>query len=86
MILAICVGLATVWVCYYRSNGSSGLDCQRDECICDIHSPAESVVATIKRKGKLLIPHGSTELKSGNILTIVGDRHAESEIRQLSGT
>ncbi len=53
--------------------------------ICDIHFPPESVVAAIRRKGKLLIPHGSTELLSGDILTIVGDPNAESDIRQLAG-
>jgi chloride channel protein, CIC family len=53
--------------------------------INEIHWPAESVVASIQRKGKLVIPHGSTELKAGDLLMIVGDPRIIPEIQGLAG-
>lgn len=52
--------------------------------IRDIPFPAESVVAAVKRNGRLLIPHGDTRLHAGDILTLVADTHAENLIKQLA--
>jgi CIC family chloride channel protein len=51
--------------------------------IHEVHWPAESVVASIHRKAKLIIPHGDTDLKVGDVLTIVADPEAEAELHEL---
>lgn len=56
-----------------------------DKYIQDIHWPAESAVAAIQRQSKLLVPHGSTELKSGDWVTVVAAPEAEHELSQLFG-
>ncbi len=53
--------------------------------IRDVQWPAESVVASIRRKGKLLVPHGSTELKDNDMVTIVAAPEVEDELTILFG-
>lgn len=53
--------------------------------IREISWPPEVVVASIQRRGKLLIPQGSTELKADDVLTIVADPHAERILTRLFG-
>lgn len=53
--------------------------------ISEIKWPHESVIASILRKGKIILPHGSTQLEVGDLLTIVADEDAEHEIQALSG-
>lgn len=64
----------------YRIRHSSPVLGQR---ICDITWPPEAVVASIQRRGKLIVPHGSTDLLAGDILTIVADREAEILLNEL---
>ncbi|MBI5666474.1 MAG: chloride channel protein [Chloroflexi bacterium] len=51
--------------------------------IRDIDWPDESVVASIRRNGKLLVPHGITQLQAGDVLTIVVAREAENDLARL---
>ncbi|MCB9450303.1 MAG: chloride channel protein [Anaerolineaceae bacterium] len=53
--------------------------------IKDIHWPAESVVASIRRGNKLLVPHGSTEISTGDTLTMVIAKESEDELAALFG-
>lgn len=53
--------------------------------IREVHWPAESVVASVQRKGKLILPHGGTELKAGDLLTVVADPAAAPELEKLAG-
>jgi CIC family chloride channel protein len=51
--------------------------------IADIHWPQESVVATIQRGRKQLIPRGDTEIKANDSLTIIADPELESALAAL---
>lgn len=51
--------------------------------ICDVPWPPETVVASIQRRGKMVVPHGHTELKSGDILMVVADPHSEMKLIHL---
>ena len=53
--------------------------------IKDVQWPPEAVVASIQRKGKLIVPHGVTFLKHDDILNIVADPHAEVALMKLFG-
>jgi CIC family chloride channel protein len=48
--------------------------------ISEIHWHGESVVAAIRRRGKLIIPHGDTLLLTDDVLTIVAEPEAEEEL------
>ncbi|QPC84316.1 chloride channel protein [Phototrophicus methaneseepsis] len=58
----------------YRIRADSSLS---EKQIKDIEWPPESVIASIQRKGRLIVPHGSTVLKPNDTLTIVADEHSE---------
>ncbi len=45
--------------------------------ISTVGFPPECVVASIQRKGKLVVPHGSTVLMGGDTLTVVADEDSE---------
>ncbi len=53
--------------------------------IQDIHWPAESVVASIQRRSKLLVPHGATELQPGDWVTLVAAPECEDQLERLFG-
>lgn len=57
----------------------------RERAICDLGLPAESIIASIQRKGKLVVPHGSTRLLPGDLVTIVTDPQAELILNQMFG-
>jgi CIC family chloride channel protein len=48
--------------------------------ISEVKWPLESIVASIQRRNKLIVPHGNTVLQAGDILTIVADERAEEEL------
>ncbi|HEX2621563.1 MAG TPA: chloride channel protein [Phototrophicaceae bacterium] len=52
-------------------------------CISEVQWPIESTVAAIRRNGKLIIPHGSSRLKVGDLLTIVADSSVTDELNTL---
>ncbi len=51
--------------------------------IRDIPWPGDSVVASIRRSDRLLVPHGITRLQSGDLLTIVVAQDAEPDLLRL---
>lgn len=57
-----------------------------EQQIKDIRWPAECVVASITRHGRLMVPHGSTILHAGDILSLVADPRVEGELMSLTGT
>ena len=53
--------------------------------IQDVKWPPEAVVASIQRRGKLIVPHGSTQIKADDVLMIVADPHSEPDLMALFG-
>lgn len=51
--------------------------------IKDVRWPPETVVASVRRRNKLIVPHGSTDLRSGDSVTIVGEPDAERNLMRL---
>lgn len=51
--------------------------------IMDLHWPAESVVASVRRGRRVLVPHGDTILQAGDVLVVVADEQASGEVRRL---
>lgn len=54
----------------------------RGKRIKDLSLPLECVIAAIYRGGKLIIPHGDTAIKSGDIVALIGK---EDAIRKVVG-
>jgi CIC family chloride channel protein len=54
-----------------------------NQLISDIHWPPECVVASVQRQNKLLVPHGSTELRSGDWVTVISAPECEEELYTL---
>jgi chloride channel protein, CIC family len=51
--------------------------------IQDIQWPHDSIVASIRRNGRLIVPHGDTELKAGDRLIIVAALELEVNLAAL---
>lgn len=51
--------------------------------IMELRWPAESVVASVRRGRRVLVPHGDTVLQSGDVLVVVADEQASDEVRRL---
>lgn len=51
----------------------------------EVNWPSESSVAAIRRGEKLIVPHGSTEIKLWDTLTVVTDPHEENTLERLTG-
>ena len=51
--------------------------------VADIHWPQESVVAAIQRGRKQLIPHGDTEIKPDDLLTLIADPELKTALNDL---
>jgi CIC family chloride channel protein len=45
--------------------------------------PREAVIATIRRGRQVLIPHGDTILKAGDVLVVVADSSARRELHRV---
>lgn len=50
--------------------------------IKEIDLPGESLIAIIKRKGKVKIPHGNTIIEDGDELSIIGEKQDIDEIKE----
>jgi Trk K+ transport system NAD-binding subunit len=48
----------------------------------DLDWPAQSVIAAIRRRGQVIVPHGSTTIQAGDVLAVLGDEVALTEIRR----
>ncbi len=64
---------------YYLSANASATG----KLIQEIQWPTESVVASVQRGGRLIVPHGSTKLLTGDKLTLVADPSVENELAYL---
>lgn len=53
--------------------------------IQEVHWPAESVIASIQRHNKLMVPHGNTDIRTGDWVTIVAAPECEDELESLFG-
>jgi len=53
--------------------------------IRDVNWPDESIVASIQRHNKLILPHGSTKLLAGDLLTVVAHPAAAPLLERLAG-
>lgn len=51
--------------------------------IAAVRWPRESTVASVQRRGRLIVPHGSTEIQADDVLTIIADPMHEPELREL---
>lgn len=51
--------------------------------IKEVQWPPDALVASVLRKGKLIVPHGDTKLYPGDRVTVVSDVHAESIIEDM---
>jgi chloride channel protein, CIC family len=56
-----------------------------DKFIKEVQWPPEAAVASISRKGKLIVPHGDTRLLHHDRVTIVADPDAEPILQRLFG-
>lgn len=52
--------------------------------LSEIELPEDSLVASIQRGGRLIIPHGKTMLEAGDLLAVVARREDEDAIRALA--
>jgi chloride channel protein, CIC family len=52
--------------------------------ISEVAWPGDCIVASIRRGGQMLIPHGSTMIKSSDVLVIVTASSCQEELTQLS--
>jgi len=55
----------------------------RGKRIKDLQLPLECVIAAIYRRGKLVIPHGDTVIKSGDIVALIGKEDAIRKVVQI---
>ena len=55
------------------------------EMLKDVRWPPETVVASIVRQGKLIVPHGNTKIEIGDVVTVVADNQSELLLDQLFG-
>jgi Trk K+ transport system NAD-binding subunit len=40
------------------------------------------MIVTIRRRGRMIVPHGATVLEAGDILAVIGDEPALAAIRR----
>lgn len=55
------------------------------QAIRDVRWPAESVIASVQRGGKLIVPHGETGLLPGDLITVVAAPECAAELERLFG-
>ncbi len=55
------------------------------QVIREVRWPAESVIASVQRGGKLIVPHGLTDLQPGDLVTVVAAPECEHELARLFG-
>jgi CIC family chloride channel protein len=56
-----------------------------DKFIKEVHWPPEAAVASVSRRGKLIVPHGDTCLLLHDRITLVADPDAEPILQKLFG-
>ncbi len=66
-----------------RIRRNSKLEGWIDSMLREIHTPNGCLVAMLQRDNKTIIPNGSTVIKEGDRLTILGDKKALAEFKRL---
>lgn len=61
-----------------------GAACDRRR-VREVAWPQDAVIASVRRGGQLLIPHGDTLLVAGDVLVVVAEGEAAAEMRRLCG-
>lgn len=61
-----------------------GATCDRRR-VSEVAWPRAAVIASVRRGGELLIPHGDTQLQAGDVVVAVADDDAAAELRRLCG-
>lgn len=59
-----------------------GASCE-GKCVREVAWPGECVLTTLRRGRQVLIPHGDTVLKAGDVLTVVAEGEACEAVRQI---
>lgn len=54
-----------------------------DKKVKDLELPGESLITIIKRKGKIIFPHGDTVLKENDELSIIGEKTDIEKIKSI---
>lgn len=54
--------------------------------VSEISWPRDCIVASLRRGSQMIVPHGSTLIKPGDVLVLISDRACEDELRQLGTT
>ncbi len=61
-----------------------GAPCDRRR-VAEVAWPRAAVIASVRRGGELLIPHGDTQLQAGDVVVAVAEGDAAGELRRLCG-
>lgn len=64
----------------YRVSAHSAVN---NKHVREVNWPVNSIVASIERDGRILIPHGETVLQGNDVLTIVAARTVEENLKAL---
>ncbi|MDZ4765540.1 MAG: chloride channel protein [Chloroflexota bacterium] len=51
--------------------------------ICEVVWPSESAVVAIRRHGRLIVPHGNTDIQAGDVVIIISDDTASNQFDDL---
>jgi CIC family chloride channel protein len=54
-----------------------------DRRVSEVKWPRDSVIATLRRGQRVIIPHGDTILKAGDVLVVAAEGEARDVVRQL---
>ena len=60
---------------------SAGSECAGKR-LGELSWPAQSVIVTIRRGRRVIVPHGASTLQAGDVLAVIGDAEALAEIRR----
>ncbi len=55
-----------------------------NKLIAEVHWPKDIVLVSIRRGTAVLVPHGDTPIRIGDVLTVFGTKESEREIEQLA--
>ncbi len=59
-----------------------GAACE-DRLMRDVHWPAGSLIASVRRGSEVFIPHGETVLRAGDVLVVVAEGKAREQVLEL---
>jgi len=53
------------------------------KAVSELALPRDCILASLRRGSRLIIPHGDTVLRAGDILAVVADEPARAEVKKL---